>query len=403
MLDFRKLYPQITDFAGYRSDLKNERARKIELARACLTNADGAALRLKAERSKTSWLVGLAIDEEPCACIPAEAERPPYIAVSTDGSQIGPSRDGTGQLHLVNIGEVAIGYGANPFAVLESHPSLSFDEIETTVRFGGEERQVTGTVLAAKRDAAEYSALKHALAEHARDERPIIGLVDGTLILWHIEPRAEAIRNLGSADLKRAVFNALFELLDGVRDTGALVAAYLSAPGSREAVNLLKLDLCPEAIADCNQCPIAAKEERPCIRLDGLTDSLLFAGLLRPGERSAVFESTSSNASSILGHYPPHLRPCFFYVNVGSEIARVEIPFWLGEDVGKRSLLHALVVDQAAKGEGYPIVVAEAHEQAVVKGTDREAFNRAVEAALVKKGVSVEDSRKSVNKRRSFV
>ncbi len=34
----------------------------------------------------------------------------------------------------------------------------------------------------------------------------------------------------------------------------------------------------------------------------------------------------------------------------------------------------SMIIDQCAKGRGYPVALAEAHEQAVVKGPDREFF-----------------------------
>ena len=91
---------------------------------------------------------------------------------------------------------------------------------------------------------------------------------------------------------------------------------------------------------------------------------------LEPYTRSIVF----SNHSSISAYYPSHLRPFFFYVHTGNEIGRVEIPSWMAQDEKMVDMVACVVIDQCIKGGGYPVALAEAHEQAVVKGPDREFF-----------------------------
>ena len=43
---------------------------------------------------------------------------------------------------------------------------------------------------------------------------------------------------------------------------------------------------------------------------------------------------------------------------------------------------HTLIMDQVRRGMGYPAVITEAHEQAVVTGQDRELFKQMMGAAL---------------------
>jgi len=52
----------------------------------------------------------------------------------------------------------------------------------------------------------------------------------------------------------------------------------------------------------------------------------------------------------------------------------VEVPSWVAESKELLDLAHALVFDQVRRGGGYPVALAEAHEQAVVSAQDREAF-----------------------------
>ena len=72
--------------------------------------------------------------------------------------------------------------------------------------------------------------------------------------------------------------------------------------------------------------------------------------------------------------YPLSQQPYFCYLRTPAEIGRLELPAWLIQDTMLCTQFIAQVADQLEKGNGYPIALAEAHEQAVVKGPDRELF-----------------------------
>jgi hypothetical protein len=67
------------------------------------------------------------------------------------------------------------------------------------------------------------------------------------------------------------------------------------------------------------------------------------------------------------------------------------------------SFAHAVAYDQAQRGRGYPVALAEAHEAAVVRGADREAFYALVARRLAADGHRVAMSRKQVRKRGALV
>ncbi|MDQ2800722.1 MAG: DNA double-strand break repair nuclease NurA, partial [Armatimonadota bacterium] len=140
----------------------------------------------------------------------------------------------------------------------------------------------------------------------------------------------------------------------------------------------------------------AHDRKSPCAQLAHVTDAQVFARLLpNKGDRSPVFGS----AARSLSLYPDDQRICFFYLNVGDEIARVEVPKWVAEDDALRDRVHALCFDQSSKGQGYPVALAEAHEQAVVRGPEREAFFRLVESAFVRQNLPAVQTRKALSKR----
>jgi NurA-like 5'-3' nuclease len=88
----------------------------------------------------------------------------------------------------------------------------------------------------------------------------------------------------------------------------------------------------------------------------------------------------------------------FFYLRVGNEIARVEIPQWVATDSQLCDRVHALIYDQAMRGQGYPIALARAHEQAVVKASDRRVFLDMVAQMLQKSELPALNSRKRDSK-----
>ncbi|HEX2173498.1 MAG TPA: DNA double-strand break repair nuclease NurA, partial [Dehalococcoidia bacterium] len=127
----------------------------------------------------------------------------------------------------------------------------------------------------------------------------------------------------------------------------------------------------------------------------GVLDRDLFANLLDYGERSAVFQIHSRN---IIDEYRDHAT-CFFYLHVGNEVARVEIPLWLARQPDRVRLVHQLVLDQVERGLGYPAALVEAHERAVVRGADRDEFTHLIERELNDARLRLPSSEKHVSKR----
>ncbi|OGO06613.1 MAG: hypothetical protein A2Z76_01755 [Chloroflexi bacterium RBG_13_56_8b] len=131
----------------------------------------------------------------------------------------------------------------------------------------------------------------------------------------------------------------------------------------------------------------------------GVQDRELFSSILEEGERSALF---SSQSKIVKDHYGGHWVH-FFYLRVDGEIARVEIPQWVAQDESLLDLTHSLVLDQCRRGQGYPVALAEAHEQAVVTDADRESFWQLVESLLIGEHLPTPTSAKSFSKKTRWV
>jgi GNAT superfamily N-acetyltransferase len=161
-------------------------------------------------------------------------------------------------------------------------------------------------------------------------------------------------------------------------------------------VNTLRLADCPYDDAECESCASRQDGSSRCDELIGLPDRLVFESLgLAEGERGARFASSWSTSTKLYREHRVH----FFYMNVGREIARVEVPEWVALDPASLDLAQSIVFDQCRRGQGYPRVLIEAHEKAVVGTADRRLFTALVEQALASAGVTAAASEKGASKR----
>jgi hypothetical protein len=124
----------------------------------------------------------------------------------------------------------------------------------------------------------------------------------------------------------------------------------------------------------------------------------MWASLLQPGQRSPLFRSSAR----ILDLYDAH-RIYFCYVHVGTEVARVEVPEWVAQNSSLLNQSLSLTLAQVHKGFGYPVALAEAHNQAVVRGGDRVRFFALLEQQMIRVGLTnVGTSYKEARKRGSI-
>jgi hypothetical protein len=139
-------------------------------------------------------------------------------------------------------------------------------------------------------------------------------------------------------------------------------------------------------------------KKAPCQVFEPVRDTTLWASLLQPGQRSPLWRSYVR----ILDLYGPQTI-YFCYVHVGSEIARIEVPAWVAENPAMFEEALSLTVAQVQKGYGYPVALAEAHNQAVVRGGDRTRFFALLEREMIKAGLkNVGTSYKETRKRGSI-
>jgi hypothetical protein len=405
-LDLHQTITQIDALARRLGGLRHDRAGRLRQAVARLQAASGSEVNTRAEAATGRFaflpaaFTGGAVGSYRPSKLPDH-----FCVLASDGSHIDVDRHLPVRCYLVNIGGCQLVYGSNPDALLFSQPRLYASEEELYIHDPDSEvraQPVEGVLLGLVRTVEEVRALAE-MAQRAPEGLPTLALLDGSLILWELGGEQPPGGRYPPFVRQRLLHEGLLLALDRLRwEAGRrplAVAAYISLPNSTEVANALRLALCPYDVADCNQhCRRVRPGSRPCDTVHGLVDRELFATTLAPGERSGLF----ATRSSVVREYGPHAVR-FFYLNVGEEVARVEVPAWVAEDDALLSLAHALALDQARRGDGYPVAIQEAHEQAAITGADREEFRRLVEEALGWQQLPVFTSAKRTSKTRRTV
>lgn len=404
-LDLERTVPQISGMVDRIRIGEPDHASRLDLAVKTMFRQvkHSEALREKCLRSenKTVWPVPGIMEEGLAFGIVLPPKPDAYMALATDGSSLEADRHRSASCYLINIGQVMLSYGAEPSATLENIPFLYFEDSQLVVSSPDVREQdvhVEGPILGAKRQIEECGALC-TLARQVPHGTAAVALLDGSLVLWDLVQQ-----KLPGFALKALVGDGLLkhfdQLLSLIQMTPIAFGSYISSPRSSEVMNLLRVALCPHDDPDCDRdCRSKGREPRPCDQISGLRDCDVFGRLLASGSRSAVFRSRSKMVEDNYGNH----KVCFFYLNVGDEIARVEVPLWMAQRPDLLALAHALIFDQCRLGGGYPVSLSEAHEQAVLTVSDREQFWSLVDSQMEQRGLEVPGTAKSRSKRRPFV
>lgn len=329
----------------------------------------------KARHASSAWLIPHW--QEPLGdaiVVPHPMER--YRVLGVDGSQVYPDRHQGTSCFLVNIGTVALGYATEGKAIhLDSQPYLYTGVEDELITADSHE------LVNCRRQELEFSIglqQSSAIKKQYPDD-PFLFLFDGSLIFWHLESKDPV--------LKEFFLHRYLVALDQFYQAGIPLAGYISLPKSKELVNLIKL-----GITNGN----AQSTDPELAQLDSVVDATVARLYLDGYTRSIVFK----NNAAITSLYPPHNAPHFFYLDVETEIVRIELPAWVAQKPDLLEMVARIIVDQAIKGRGYPVALAEAHEQAVVKGPDRDFFYHLITKMAIEHKHQITISQKSMKKRR---
>ncbi len=401
MLDLTKLARQMQGISDHLTQEADAARRRVEIARKLMVQATGAQQELtkRLEEYRDRLLFAAAEPIEPLNTRIALKTAPKaHTVISSDGSQISPSHHEIAYCYLLNISRVIIHYGQSRHPVLDSLPEVIYrpEDLYASRQWGIR----TEEWMSFKRTAAEAVMLGelgqrtrqavNSSGQKALNQVPMLALTDGSLIYWFLEQVPAAARD----EILLPVLDAWTDL----RKARIPVMGYISASRSAEALNFLRLQACPYDTPDCRTHCADQRSQLPCQTFSPLRDVTLWTTALSPGDRGPIWKS-SADILSCYGENTVY----FCYVHVGAEVARVEFPQWMVEDHALLESALSLMLAQVQKGFGYPVALAEAHNQAVVRGGDRTRFFTLLEQQMIRAGLkNVGTSFKEARKRGSI-
>jgi hypothetical protein len=325
-----------------------------------------------------------------------------WCVAAVDGSHIDVDRHLPVSCFLINLGGSVLTYGSRPDATFFSQPYLATDPLELYLidpANTAQEEAVSGPLLGLIRTVRELERLAE-VASELPTGLPILALVDGSLVLWGLSGQGYKpfVRD---AIIQNRFLPAMEKLRALSQDRPLTLAAYVSLPRSTEVVNAVRCCLCPHEVSRCRRsCGNRRSVLSPCNLANEFLDRELFQRLLHPGGRSPIYRTNSSVPRE---NYGDEQQVYFYYLHAGEEIARVEVPQWVAQDARLLDLGHSLILDQCQRGQGYPVAISEAHEQAVVRTSDRRLFKNMVSGALEREGLFSYTSEKERSKRTPWV
>jgi hypothetical protein len=395
MLDLTKLARQMQGLSQHLTQEAAASRQRLELAQKHFQNALGCQDELvqRQEKWRDRILFANATPLEPLnTCIDIPVPPKIHTVIATDGSQIAPSHHEIAYCYLLNIGRVILHYGQNRYPLLDSLPEIFYrpEDLYFSRKWGIR----TEEWMSFCRTASEATVLTELACsvkeDRGTEEVPTLAMVDGSLIYWFLEQLPLEARD--------RILPPILEAWQKLRDAQIPLMGYLSASRNVEGMNFLRLLACPHTVPDCASfCPNQL-EKVPCKVFEPLRDTTLLSTLLKPGQRGCLWRSNVR----ILDLYQDQ-QIYFCYVHVGTEIARIEIPSWVAQNTTMFDLALGLMLAQVQKGCGYPVAIAEAHNQAVVRGGDRTRFFAILERQMIKAGIkNVGTSYKEARKRGSI-
>ncbi len=436
MLDLVKLARQMQGMSQHLNQEALASQKRLERADQVLTAAQHCQATLVEQHQTWGDRLGFTAAQpiEPLGtqCL-LSAAPDAHTVVATDGSQISPSHHEIAYCYLINVGRVVLHYGQSRYPLLDSVPEVFYrpEDLYGARQWGirteewmSYRRTVSEAVVladlacslravssqssspqlsllssspakpstksSAKSSTKSSKTMSESPAKPMPAIAPILAMVDGSLIHWFLDPLP--------AEARDRLLPEMLSAWDRLREAKIPLVGYLSASRSGESLNFLRLQTCPYAAPDCQTHCAGQTDQAPCQVFAPLRDTALWALRLQPGERSPLW----SSSAKILDQYGDH-RIYFCYVHVGAEVARIEFPAWVAEDADLLETALSLTLTQVQKGYGYPVALAESHNQAVVRGGDRTRFFALLEQEMIRAGLkNIGTSYKEARKRGSI-
>ncbi|MBM3886335.1 DNA double-strand break repair nuclease NurA [Candidatus Dependentiae bacterium] len=311
-----------------------------------------------------------------------------YGIIGVDGSQIYPDRFySNADCFVINTGGIEVSY-KKPTSQVSFFSQPYVYTLRDVLKRYGYDASASKDLIDLIREEFEFKdGLIRALAFREKEkDLPFLCLFDGSFVFWHLEGKPQ--------DIKELFLSTYMLYLRKFQEQHIPLASYISLPRNRELCNALRILMCERYVDQQVFC--FADQACACKVLQEFSDIDIIAQFVKSGQRTGIFMSRSS----IADYYFDELKPCFFFLNTGEEIGRVELPWWLAKDKKYVDFVAQIIFDQAHKGLGYPMVLAEAHEQAVIKHHDKLFFYELLEKLYKQQNTIHRVAAKNLRKRR---
>jgi hypothetical protein len=391
-LEFSKVVAQVQTMGRYLGHLNQTLTSRLDLALErfyAATDLDIVHERIDVVRkSSVSGYRGAApaprpYDEIICGIGDLPAPPPAATLVAVDGSQIYPDIHAAAQYYLINMGVFVYTFGEPRLPAQTSEPQLIYQEDLLQDRDG---RLITNQTVNARRSVMEMQWLAKEAWNRRDEPRPLIGFHDGGLLKFF-----GATEVVGAQEIEKDYMEAL-EML---RDSAACPLGYLDRPRSTYLISLLHLLRLP--LHQVNDAYLRSNGD-----MEGLTDAMLFAQVLQPGERSAIMIQNSPQNFAYKGRSSEgDFEIAFFYLNVSNSsgvpvIVRIDVPMWVARDKAVIAAIQSMIVMQCAiQGrKSYPYVLTRADELAYVSGVEKSQLDEMIRVEMMRNSLAPEASNK---------
>ncbi len=386
-LEFSKVVTQVQTMGRYLGHRNQTLVNRLDIAlerfyAATDLEAVHERIALVRKSSVSGYRGAAAFDEIICGIGDLPASPPVATLVAVDGSQIYPDIHAAAQYYLINMGVFVYTYGEPRLPSQNSEPQLIFQEDLLQDRDG---RLITNQTVNARRSVMEMQWLAKEAWTRRAEPRPLIGFHDGGLLKFF-----GANEVAGAQEIEKDYMEALEKL----RDSAACPLGYLDRPRSTYLISLLHLMSLP--LHQVNDAYLRSNGE-----MEGLTDAMLFAQVLQPGERSAIMIQNSPQNFAYKGRSTEgDFEVACFYLNVSNNsapvIIRLDVPMWVARNKEVIAAIQSLVVSQCAiQGrKSYPYVLTRADELAYVSSVEKSQLDEMIRGEMMRNQLAPEASNK---------
>jgi len=279
-----------------------------------------------------------------------EIELPPatqknYTVTAIDGSQI-VSDDldvHVSPFVLINVGLIQTNYPRKEVVRFEAIPQLICEQ--------NAGKNMTRDV-SIYRTRCEFTVAQESIM--SMEESNVL-LMDGGLLQWHLTENLD--------QLKEETLSLVSSTLQLSKEKKVHMLGYISGTAATDVLGSLRALHCTQDSFVCKDC-----KDSFCHLADQIQDKTLFTEVLSEGLKSdwRISPLFKSNAPMISTYYQQNIY--FFYLYNQFEFARIECTEY---SISNLSYVVSVLLDQLEKGFGYPVVLQEAHELAILQNRDK--------------------------------